>query len=286
MLSGKEREDVDKGGKIILPPSALDLLTRLNIVYPMLFKLTNERANRSTHCGVLEFVADEGKAFIPHWMMQNLYLSEGDLITIKSASLPVATFARFQPQTVDFLDITNQKAVLEKGLRSFACLTKGDVFAITYCDKIYELLVLETKPANAVSIIECDMQVDFAPPVGYVAPEVPDKSDNMEEDPEPSLEGVPEEYLDRGSKVKMFPGSGNRLDGKRKKNRESTENSNTSKAAIIRSGIPDLKYKIGTLVFKRKTLKPQEHETNSSELKFKAFEGDGQTLRKKPSSVR
>lgn len=44
-------------------------------------------------------------------MMQNLYLQEGDLINIESASLPVATFARFQPQTVDFLDITNPKAV-------------------------------------------------------------------------------------------------------------------------------------------------------------------------------
>lgn len=44
-------------------------------------------------------------------MMQNLYLSEGDLINIQSASLPVATFARFQPQTVDFLDITDPKAV-------------------------------------------------------------------------------------------------------------------------------------------------------------------------------
>jgi len=43
-------------------------VARLNIVYPMLFKLTNRRANRSTHCGVLEFVADEGKAFIPHWV--------------------------------------------------------------------------------------------------------------------------------------------------------------------------------------------------------------------------
>ena len=43
--------------------------------------------------------------------MQNLYLQEGDFISVQSASLPVATFARFQPQTVDFLDITNPKAV-------------------------------------------------------------------------------------------------------------------------------------------------------------------------------
>ena len=41
LLKGNERESLEQGGKIILPPSALDQLTRLNIVYPMLFKLTN-----------------------------------------------------------------------------------------------------------------------------------------------------------------------------------------------------------------------------------------------------
>lgn len=51
-----------------MPPSALDQLTRLNIVYPMLFKLTNPRAGQITHCGVLEFVADEGKIYLPYWV--------------------------------------------------------------------------------------------------------------------------------------------------------------------------------------------------------------------------
>lgn len=67
MLPGNERTDVEKGGKIIMPPSALDHLTRLNIVYPMLFKLTNVTMNRITHSGVLEFVADEGKVYLPYW---------------------------------------------------------------------------------------------------------------------------------------------------------------------------------------------------------------------------
>lgn len=159
MFPGNEREDVERGGKIIMPPSALDQLTRLHIVYPMLFKLSNSRSGRNTHCGVLEFVADEGKIYIPYWMMRNLLLEEGGLLQVESASLPVASYAKFQPQSVDFLDITNPKAVLENALRSFACLTKGDVIAIKYNEKIYELLVLETKPGNAVSIIECDMQV-------------------------------------------------------------------------------------------------------------------------------
>ena len=84
MMPGGERSDVEAGGKIIMPPSALDQLTRcknlfkpsknsnvrLNIVYPMLFKLSNKKTSRTTHCGVLEFVADEGKIYIPYWMMQ------------------------------------------------------------------------------------------------------------------------------------------------------------------------------------------------------------------------
>jgi len=31
---------------------------------------------------VLEFVADEGKIYIPYWMMQNLMLDEGGLIQV------------------------------------------------------------------------------------------------------------------------------------------------------------------------------------------------------------
>lgn len=51
-----------------MPPSALDQLTRLNVEYPMLFKLTNGKKARITHAGVLEFVADEGKIYIPYWV--------------------------------------------------------------------------------------------------------------------------------------------------------------------------------------------------------------------------
>ena len=45
------------------------LVARLHIQYPMLFKLINNRAHRVTHCGVLEFVADEGRVYLPYWVM-------------------------------------------------------------------------------------------------------------------------------------------------------------------------------------------------------------------------
>ncbi|XP_052073457.1 ubiquitin recognition factor in ER-associated degradation protein 1-like isoform X4 [Mytilus californianus] len=171
------REDVERGGKIIMPPSALDQLTRSRIQYPMQFKLRNNQQARHTHCGVLEFVANEGRIYIPNWMMRNLLLNEGDLVEVENVSLKVATFTKFQPQSVDFLDIRYPEAVLGNMLRSFACLTKGDVISIKYNEREYKLCVLETKPDDAISVTECDLDVDFAPPVGYQEPKRPEKKE-------------------------------------------------------------------------------------------------------------
>jgi ubiquitin fusion degradation protein 1 len=50
-----------------------------------------------------------------------------------------------------------------------------------YNNKVYEMSVLETKPAAAVSVIECDLNVDFAPPVGYKEPEFKKKAEEQED---------------------------------------------------------------------------------------------------------
>ena len=40
----------------------------LHIDYPMLFELHNPSAGRTSHCGVLEFIADEGMIYLPYWV--------------------------------------------------------------------------------------------------------------------------------------------------------------------------------------------------------------------------
>ncbi|ORY79901.1 ubiquitin fusion degradation protein UFD1-domain-containing protein [Protomyces lactucae-debilis] len=174
MLSGPQRDSVNYGGKIILPPSALDKLTRLNISYPMLFELSNSRKAVRSHAGVLEFIAEEGRVYLPHWMMRTLLLDEGDLLQILSTDLPLGSFVQLEPQSPDFLDISDPKAVLENTMRNFATLTTGDVFQFNYNDRVYEVAVLQVKPetdASAVCVIETDLEVDFAAPKGYVEPE-------------------------------------------------------------------------------------------------------------------
>jgi ubiquitin fusion degradation protein 1 len=169
-LDRSDTQKLEAGDKIVLPPSALDTLARLNISFPMLFELES-RSGVKTHCGVLEFIAEEGHAHMPYWLMQNMVVAEGDLVTIRSANLPKGTYVKFQPQTSDFLDISNPKAVLEATLRGFTCLTKGDSIPITYNNKTYHIDVLEVAPGSAISIIEADVNVDFAAPKDYVEPE-------------------------------------------------------------------------------------------------------------------
>ncbi|GJD01735.1 ubiquitin fusion degradation protein UFD1 [Colletotrichum higginsianum] len=194
MAPGPERPDLNYGSKIFLPPSALDKVSKLHVQWPLLMEIINGEKGKHSHAGVLEFVAEEGRAYLPHWvcvppstmsavpvalltwdqMMQTLSLDVGDMIQIKTTSLELAKLVKLQPQSTNFLDISDPKAVLEKAFRNFAALTKGDIFNFEYNDEIYHVAVLEVKPETekmGVCMIETDVEVDFAAPVGYVEPE-------------------------------------------------------------------------------------------------------------------
>ncbi|KAL5816965.1 hypothetical protein ACOSQ3_025343 [Xanthoceras sorbifolium] len=204
-----DKPHLENGDKIVMPPSALDRLASLHIEYPMLFELSNTSAERVTHCGVLEFIADEGLIYLPYWMMQNMLLQEGDIVKLKNASLAKGSYVKLQPHTSDFLDISNPKAILETSLRSYSCLTTGDTIMVPYNNKKYYIDIVETKPSSAISIIETDCEVDFAPPLDYKEPEKPMSSRSNKRPPE-----VQEEPAEKIPKFSPFTGSGRRLDGK------------------------------------------------------------------------
>ncbi|KAK0356779.1 ubiquitin fusion degradation protein [Friedmanniomyces endolithicus] len=173
MMPGPERDTANHGGKMFLPASALDKLTQMSITYPMLFELINGAKGKSSHAGVLEFTAEEGRCYLPWWLMQTLLLEPGDLLQTKSTDLPPGQFIKLQPQNTNFLEISDPKAVLETAFRNFACLTVGDIFTFSYNDTTYEIAVLELKPEgekHAISVQETDLEVDFAPPIGYQEP--------------------------------------------------------------------------------------------------------------------
>ncbi|KAH9952125.1 UFD1-domain-containing protein [Amylocystis lapponica] len=175
MLPGKVRENLSYGGKIIMPPSSLATITSMDLQSPWMFKLRNPaNAAASTHAGVLEFIAEEGCVHLPQWMMATLRLNEGDPIRITGAELPKGKMVKLQAQSVHFLEISDPKAVLEQALRHFSVLTQGDIIEISYNSMVFGLLVMETHPGGeGISVLDTDLEVDFAAPVGYVEPERP-----------------------------------------------------------------------------------------------------------------
>ena len=63
---------------------------------------------------------------------------------------------------------------LEHALRNFSALTQGDIIEISYNSIVFDLLIMETQPGGGgIGVVDTDIEVDFAPPVGYKEPERP-----------------------------------------------------------------------------------------------------------------
>ena len=108
LLAAEQQRDVNQlefSDKIILPPSCLEKLAQLEIDYPMMFEIANPRNVASRmHCGVLEFIAQEGMIYLPYWMMENMHLNEGDIVHLKSASIQKGSFVKLQVARVGHLE--------------------------------------------------------------------------------------------------------------------------------------------------------------------------------------
>ncbi|WKY03981.1 hypothetical protein Q1695_005175 [Nippostrongylus brasiliensis] len=281
--------ELNHGGKILLPSSTLDHLIRYNVPYPMLFKVSSVCENpRATNCGVLEFSAPEGKCYLPQWMMKQLRMEEGADVRVDSVTLPSATYAKLKPQSLEFLNISNPRAVLEVELRKFACLTKNDVIAVLYADQVLEFLVQEVKPSNAVCIIECDLNLDFDAPEGYVESSQAKPSSNFKPPAPVSKPTV----APTGPHFAPFCGSGQRLDGKKKPSSSSLCASEAEDVLDALQSLPPVicidDYKPGKLSFVRYDYKSRfetERELHESKdaagKKATPFEGPSATIRRR-----
>ena len=138
-------------------------------------------------------------------------------------------------------------------------------------------------------ISECDLNVDFAPPVGYQDPSTKlgglntggKNGESFSEDEDTPMDMS--HLMPEPTGFVPFAGSGNRLDGKTK--RTTSESGSTangpSKVEYVR-GIPDYDYVIGTLTFLRNSKPPKDSLKDNDKSKqpgFEAFKGEGKSLR-------
>jgi ubiquitin fusion degradation protein 1 len=171
-----DRDDIEHSNSIILPPSALQKLTGLQKGFggrsnPVLFRILNIDLNISTHCGVLDFTAEEGTCYVPTNMFNRLCLVEGQNVNLRNITLERGKYIKIQPHLTAFIENPNPKTILENNLRNYFCLTEGDTINVVFNKKTYLIDIIECKPKKAISLVNCDVEVDFAPPKDYKEPE-------------------------------------------------------------------------------------------------------------------
>eukprot|EP01127_Copromyxa_protea_P007434 TRINITY_DN1732_c0_g1_i4.p1 TRINITY_DN1732_c0_g1~~TRINITY_DN1732_c0_g1_i4.p1 ORF type:complete len:302 (+),score=66.90 TRINITY_DN1732_c0_g1_i4:54-908(+) len=165
------RPELVEMGMVVMPPSKLDEISTLELEFPLVFRVCPVSGpNKTSHCGVVEFTAEEGTVYVPDWLLLSLGAFGGDRLNFTTCSLPLGTHVKLQARSKAFLDISNPRAVLEKKLRDYPTLTKGDVIYFSYANKDFEMIVKDTKPSNAISILNADVIVDFDAPEDYEEP--------------------------------------------------------------------------------------------------------------------
>ena len=197
------REDIDLSNSIILPASALGVLSSMrnfkDSKNPILFRILNIELNMVTHCGVAEFTAQEGTCYLPSNMFERLCLMEGQQVNIRNVD----------------------KTILEYNLRNYFCVTEGDTISVKFSKKIYKLDIVQCKPAKAIRTLNTDIEVDFCPPKDYK--EEPRNNDSFRKTGSGSIKfnsnekvvkPLTKEEIKKQIEDKKFSGHHFRMDGK------------------------------------------------------------------------
>lgn len=189
--------------KLLLPQSVLYSLQNSidNFESPLFFKLKNISNEFYQVCGVHEFSAPPGVIHAPYYVMNTLGIREGETINIELVNPPEGSFIKIRPHKTEFIELPNPKELLEKILsRDYQVLIEGHTIQLydTNSDKVYEIDIVETKPASIIKIIDINLEVDFEQPLDYVEPvkKVKDISQNVND------------YSKMNYDMNRFPGKG------------------------------------------------------------------------------
>ena len=264
------RDDIDCTNSIILPSSALAKLSYMkdfgannnvknrqnNDQKAALFRILNIQLNTYTHCGVAEFTAEEGTCYIPSDMFDRLCLEPGQKVNIRSIKLPEGTYIKIQPHKTEFINNPNPKAILEYNLRNYFCVTQGDTISVKFNKKIYKIDILECKPEKQIRTLNCNIQVDFAPPKDYKEEEKPKQKQqtNLKFNSNEKHIKLSKEEIEKQIMDKKFSGHHFRIDGKditsaqalkvkeKKEKKNAEENYDPRKCRIESNPRPSFKY--------------------------------------------
>ena len=147
--------------------------------HPLTFNIVNTANGKVIHAGVREFSAEDGEVVLSSYLRQALDIDseagedvkmadgveESVLqLSVSYAALPKGTYAKLQPLEAGYDE--DFRPLLEVYLRkNFTTLTVKDTLSVPSANgqSVFRFLVAELKPADAVCVVDTDLNVDIGP---------------------------------------------------------------------------------------------------------------------------
>jgi hypothetical protein len=153
-LSKSRKFHYEQSDKIILPTSFIKLFEINEKGSYISLKL--EKNGKIIFCGLGEMLAEEHMMYAPQWVIEALDITSGDKVNVTSVSLDKATKIKTKiPKS-----FVNSKPILEFAFRNHVVLYLGKKVTIKMFDKTFDIIITELEPKHAVSIIDCEPNLD------------------------------------------------------------------------------------------------------------------------------
>lgn len=153
---------LNTGGRVLLPPTCLQEISHLSMVYPLQFRITAINQRR-TYAAVLEFNAEMGTIVLPDWMYDQLQLRGGAPVKVETCCLEAGRLVKLQPHNKAFVMLQDPRLLLEQHLTNYPILSQGSIIVIHHAKRdfridVVEILDAHDRPAEAVLTARADAQ--------------------------------------------------------------------------------------------------------------------------------
>jgi len=132
---------------------------------------------KKTYAGVSTFDAVDGYVLIPSWILKNIEAEDGDVVCVRSVTLPKGSLVTLQPHDpTSFLTMEQPKEVLESVLRSYVALQSQDLLHVSFDHTLHAFTIVNTLPSYAIDIRDTDLRLEIQMPPDFVPTSSPSSS--------------------------------------------------------------------------------------------------------------
>mgnify|MGYP001233049614 CR=1 FL=1 len=213
-------QHIEHSNKIIMPMRILERLSKYeNLTTPFTFEIISDKDKYI--CSAYEFVIGLDAIYVPHCILERIQVNDSNIVAIRYIDKPFVkgTKVVIQPHTSNFLELENHKTYLEQYLNNYTLLKKNTMIVLPDPVYVYNIYfnIIETEPADIISTVDTDLEVEFKAPLDYVEKPKPitftPAPDNKPDNKPDNIPMFPNKPNNKNTKKKFIPfsGKGHRL---------------------------------------------------------------------------